>query len=205
MIGHPPRMISGMPQSAAMPKQAYAPPNTAFGDSRPACVTRIGPSRSCVSAPRLKSRASFTRFVPIWMNTAPNSAHPNAIQWIGIGPPYASAVPTSTGATAADSVLGRAARSQEFIVRRSPFAVRRAEDLGERRTANCDRSLRKSRKLLEVRLALLDVRVAPFLSLFRHVEQQRCVPCEIEKADLSVAIGVHRALDEADCHRRQRE
>ena len=37
------------------------------GAKTPDCVTRLGPTRSSRSAPRSKSHASFTRFVPIWI------------------------------------------------------------------------------------------------------------------------------------------
>ena len=79
-------------------------------------MTRMGPSRSAVSAPRLKSSASLTRFVPIWMKSAPPSAQKKASQWTGVWALIANDVPTSTGTIAAARVLGRAARSQGFMV-----------------------------------------------------------------------------------------
>ena len=49
--------------------------------------------------------------MPTWMNSAPISAAANASAW-NVPSVAASAVPTSTGATAAGSVRGRAAISQ---------------------------------------------------------------------------------------------
>ena len=53
--------------------------------SRPLCVTRVGPSRSAVSAPFSKSAASFTRFVPTWMHSADASARPARCSGTGCG------------------------------------------------------------------------------------------------------------------------
>ena len=47
---------------------------TAAAVKRPACVTRVGPTRCSVSAPRSKSSASFTRLVPTWIRSAAGSA-----------------------------------------------------------------------------------------------------------------------------------
>ncbi len=49
--------------------------------------------------------------MPTWMNSAPSIAAMN-VSTLNVPPVAASAVPTSTGATAAGSVRGRAAISQ---------------------------------------------------------------------------------------------
>src|ERR1043166_5778936 len=64
---------------------------------------------------------------------------------------------------------------------------------------------REPRELLVVRLPLLDVRVPTLLRLFAEVIEERRVAAEVEEADLAVAVGVHRSLQEAQRHRRERE
>src|SRR5438067_2265751 len=64
---------------------------------------------------------------------------------------------------------------------------------------------RKPRKLLVVRLPLLDIRVPPLLRLLGHVIEERRVAGEIEQADLAVAVGVHRKLHRSERHRRKLE
>src|SRR5581483_1780469 len=67
------------------------------------------------------------------------------------------------------------------------------------------RRSRESRELLEVRLSLFDVGVAPFLRFLAQVIEQRCIAAEVEQSDLAIAIGVHRRLEEPQRHRRQRQ
>src|SRR3954449_5911617 len=121
------------------------------------------------------------------MKTAPSSAKKNGGQstfaWM-----QASAVPTSTGVTAAASVFGRAARSHGVM------------GVPERRCTS-----RKSRELLEIRLPLLHVCVAPFLRFLGQVIKQRRVAAEIEEAELSVTVRVHRRFQKPQRHGRKRQ
>src|SRR5659263_270737 len=95
------------------------------------------------------------------MNTAPSRAATNASgRNRSANPP--SAVPTSTGATAAGSVRGRAAISQIRIP--PPTGL---WPLGELREVGC---------------ALVDVRVAPLLCLGRAVEEEVRVVRELLQA-----------------------
>src|ERR1700741_5245149 len=93
------------------------------------------------------------------MNSAPSSV---AMKVSGLKVPRvaASAVPTSTGATAAGSVRGRAAISQM----RAPVGSSGAIVVWTR--------LRTAREPAEVGLALLQVRLAPLGGLLAHVEEQ---------------------------------
>src|SRR4051812_30775431 len=122
------------------------------------------------------------------MKTAPRSAKTNDGQST-FESMQASAVPTSTGVTAAASVFGRAARSQGFMA--AP---------PERMCVS-----RKSRELLEIRLPLLHVCVASFLRFLGEVVEQRRVAAEIEEAELAVAVGVHRGFQETQRHRSERQ
>src|SRR3954452_18274243 len=99
------------PASTASPNATYVATSTWRGGTSPPAVTRTGPSRSSVSAPRRASEESLERVVATWMNSAASLAAPNVA---GRNVPLvaASAVPTSTGATAAGSVRGLAAISQ---------------------------------------------------------------------------------------------
>ncbi len=78
------------------------------------------------------------RFVPTWMKSAPSIAATNAIRSMS---PFvcASAVPTSTGATAAGSVRGRAAISQ--IASEEGLRQLRHARLGNREKSGRRRSL----------------------------------------------------------------
>src|SRR3954467_11585103 len=107
------------------------------------------------------------------MKIEPISAHANGS---GLkGPPgSASAVPTSTGATAAGSVRGRDATSQS----RSGLKA-------------ASRALRES---LEVGLSLLAVGVTALLGLLRHVEEEVRVVRELLDAGQSVLAGVEACL-----------
>src|SRR5215212_4470515 len=109
------------------------------------------------------------------MNSAPSSA---ATKVSGLNVPCvaASAVPTSTGATAAGSVRGRAAISQMWKVGLS------SRPLGE---------------LGEVRPSLLPIRVAALLRLFRHVEEERRVARQLLDPGQAVVGRVHRGLQHA--------
>ena len=62
--GHPRSAIAGAIATADRTKHAHPAACTARGVNAPACVTRVGPTRSSASAPERKSHASFTRFVP---------------------------------------------------------------------------------------------------------------------------------------------
>src|SRR5438067_6197205 len=62
-----------------------------------------------------------------------------------------------------------------------------------------------ARKLVEAGLPLFHVRVASLLRLLRHVIEEGGVAGEVEEADLSVAVCVHRRLHAAQRHRRERE
>src|SRR3954452_17994708 len=149
----------------------------------PPAVTRTGPSRSSVSAPRRASEKSFPRLVPIWMKIEPINAHANRS---GLNTPSepASAVPTSTGATAAGSVRGREATSQS---RSGPGRLR---SLGE---------------LAEVGSALLAVGVTGLLRLFGCVEEEVGVVGELLDAGQAVLCSVEAGLEEAQGEGRQRE
>src|SRR3712207_3910723 len=93
----------------------------------------------------------------------------------------ASAVPTSTGATAAGSVRGRAATSQSLSVLGRSGALR---------------------ELAEVRLALLAVGVASLLRLLRPVEEEVGVVRELLDAGEPVLGRVEARLQEAEGERR---
>jgi hypothetical protein len=54
-----------MPHTAASIRHSHAARSTRSALMSPAAVTRIGPSRSLVSAPFLKSSASLMKFVAI--------------------------------------------------------------------------------------------------------------------------------------------
>src|SRR5437588_12911090 len=123
------------------------------------------------------------------MKTAPRSANTNGGQWIVAGSPCASAVPTSTGVTAAASVFGRAARSQGVMavppMRRRDAAGPAGEDASVpsgyvdaiRQTPS-----RESRELLEIGLPLFHICVPPFLRLLGQVVKQGRVAAEVEEA-----------------------
>ena len=97
-----------MPARNASRNAAHIPTFICVGVSSPVCVARGGPSRSPASAPRSKSNTSFAKFAPICRQIAPNSAATNGPAE-NTSSPIAAPVPTSTGATAAVSVGGRAA------------------------------------------------------------------------------------------------
>src|SRR3954469_15033732 len=95
----------------------------------------------------------------------------------------ASDVPTSTGATAAGSVRGRAATNQSFS----------GEGLGP------------LRELAEVGLALLLVGVTALLGLLRLVEEEVRVVGELLDAGDAVLVGVEARLEQAEGERRLHE
>src|ERR1700712_4616263 len=96
----------------------------------------------------------------------------------------ASAVPTSTGATAAGRVRGRDATSQS----RSGLTVSRA-----------------LRELAEVGLALLAIGIASLLRLLRGVEGEVRVVGELLDPGQPVLGGVEACLQEPQRERRQRQ
>src|SRR5215217_9439872 len=98
----------------------------------------------------------------------------------------ASAVPTSTGATAAGSVRGRAATNQSLSGEPPP-------------------ALGPLRELAEVGLALLLVGVTALLGLLRLVEEEVRVVRELLDAGDAVLVGVEARLEQAQGERRQGE
>ena len=132
---------------------------------RPLWVTRGGPKRSAVSAPRSKSKRSFARFVPIWSSTAAASVAAKTSGRNRSSTLLAAAAPTSTGATAASSVAGRTAVSQcdHGIARRKRALPVTARSSGQ------------PRETREVRLALLQEGIAALLRLLAQVEEERGV------------------------------
>src|SRR5436309_2729038 len=107
------------------------------------------------------------------MKTLPMSAHTKR-SGLNVPSVPASAVPTSTGATAAGSVRGRAATSQSLSGVRSG-ALREPGEVG---------------------LALLDVCVTTLLGLLRHVEEEVGVVCQLLDAAQAVLGGVEAGLQE---------
>src|SRR5690606_10056125 len=117
----------------ANPKTRTVARATCRGVTSPACVTRVGPRRSAVSAHFLKSNRSLAKLVPIWMHRAENKA---AAKASGRKAPWdtAAALPTTTGTTAAGKVAGREASSQMHHVGTlvpERFTSREAGELGE--------------------------------------------------------------------------
>src|SRR4051794_32594100 len=138
------------------------------------------------------------------MKIEPISAHTNA-SGRNVPSPIASDVPTSTGATAAGSVRGRAATSQSFtgLKGRSPCSFK-----GEARSWRAQPGLRGSRsfgELVEVRAPLLAVGVTAFLGFLGSVEQQVRVVRQLLDAGETVLVGVEARLDEAQREGGQRE
>src|SRR5439155_23091478 len=130
------------------------------------------------------------------MNTLPISAA-SAARGRKTSSDPASAVPTSTGEITAGRVRGRAAASQMRSGTRPAPATRTEELIGTRRS-------RPAGEPREVRLALLDVRVSPFLAFLRHIEEHRRIACEPLKACEPVAIGIGRTLQEPERERLER-
>src|SRR5579884_1147405 len=124
------------------------------------------------------------RFVPTWMNTAPSSAATKRRGWNTPAKP-ASAVPTSTGASAAGSVRGRAARSQVLTPRSRARAQPRS------------RRSRPAREAREIGPALLKVRVTALLRLLAHVEEQVRVVSQLLDARQAILVGVEAGLEHA--------
>src|SRR5213080_808019 len=114
------------------------------------------------------------------MNTLATSAQAKRPPWKTSSVP-ASAVPTSTGATAAGSVRGRAATNQ---------------------SRNGLRTLWETAK---VRLALLAVGVAPLLRLLRAVEEEVRVVGELLDPGQAVLARVEARLQEPQGEGRMRE
>src|SRR3954453_21505307 len=108
----------------------------------------------------------------------------------------ASAVPTSTGATAAGSVRGRAATSHR---RRAPPTSGPRPAPGSRPASG------PLRELSEVGLALLGVGSASLLRLLRAVEEEVGVVRELLDSGQPVLGGVEARLQEAEREGRQRE
>src|SRR5919204_287159 len=114
----PPIATRYRPSSVASPNVRYVAMSIWRGEIKPAWVSRSGPSRSGVSAPRRKSNTSLAKLVPIWISSAVTSVARKVRSWISCAPNGAVtvAMPTTTGTIDAGSVAGRAAMSQ----RRSP-------------------------------------------------------------------------------------
>src|SRR3954454_20445748 len=127
------------------------------------------------------------------MNTEPISAAAKASGRKTSSEP-ASAVPTSTSATAAGSVRGRAAISQMRSGTRPPEAMRAAVI-----------ALRPPRELREVRPPLLHVGVAALLALLGHVEEHGGVAGELLHPREPVAVGVERSLQHPQREGREHE
>src|SRR5690242_8012352 len=126
------------------------------------------------------------------MNIAPIRAAMKRSGWNTPKNP-ASAVPTSTGAIAAGSVRTRAAISQM----RTP--------LGRVTARVVAITSRPAGELREVRLALLEVGVAPLLGLLAHVEEKIGVVGELLDAGQAVLVGVEARLEHAQGERGHRE
>src|SRR3954453_16257594 len=94
----------------------------------------------------------------------------------------ANDVPTSTGATAAGSVRGRAATNHSFSGDPAPL-------------------LRPFGELAEVGLALLLVGVTALLGLLRLVEEEVRVVRELLDAGDAVLVGVEARLEQAEGER----
>src|SRR4051794_11260801 len=121
------------------------------------------------------------------MKIDPISAQANA-SGRKVPSPTASEVPTSTGATAAGSVRGRAATSQSFRGLKGEARSGRAQPgLGRSRSAG---------ELVEFGAALLAVGVAPFLRLLGSVEEKVRVVCQLLDAGEAVLVGVEARLDQ---------
>src|SRR5437763_12272584 len=124
------------------------------------------------------------------MNIAPTSAAKN-LSGGNTWPKPASAVPTSTGATDAGSVLTLAAISQM----RTPLGAR----AGAAVVIVCSPARsRPARELGEVRPALLEVGVAALLGLLRHVEEEVRVMGQLLEAGEPVLVGVEAGLQQPE-------
>src|SRR5687768_11866620 len=110
ITGQPATAARYTPNSAATANAAAIASFIAAGEIQPDDTARAGPLRLGPSAPRSASKTSFAKLVPICSANAPPSAASAGPQAM---PPEAcaAAVPTTTGAAAAVSVRGRAARS----------------------------------------------------------------------------------------------
>src|SRR3954469_1709155 len=117
------------------------------------------------------------------MNSAPSSAA-TKVRGLNVPPVAASAGPTSTGATAAGSVRGRAAISQMCS------GLKDSGPLGE---------------LREVGLAALLVGLAPLLRLLGGVEEEVGVVRELLDAAQPVLVGMEARLQQSQRERRERE
>src|SRR4051794_2444065 len=103
----------------------------------------------------------------------------------------ASEVPTSTGATAAGSVRGRAATSHRRRALPGPDARRAGSGA--------------LRELVELGLALLGVGSASLPRLVGAVEEEVGVVRELLEAGEPVLGGVEACLQQPQCERRERE
>src|SRR4051794_34857091 len=116
------------------------------------------------------------------MKIEPSNAHANA-SGRNVPSPIASEVPTSTGATAAGKVRGRAASSQSLT--------------GLKSGARSCRS-RAPWELVVLRTPLLAVGVAPLLRLLGAVEEKVRVVRELLDARQPVLVGVEARLDQPE-------
>src|ERR1035438_4172679 len=123
------------------------------------------------------------------MNSAPSSA---ATSLSGGNPPPTppSPVPTSTGATAAGSVRGRAAISQILI----PPGIDAAAEAAISATSEPTRPLGSPRELREVSRTLLQIGVPALLGLLAHVEEQVGVVGQLLNPGQAILVGVEARL-----------
>ena len=136
---------------------------------RRVCVSRGGPTRSCVSTPFIPSNASLARLTPICSPAATTSAAPKRHQttW------PAAAVPTTTGISPAPSVRGRAPSHQVATAGHGRFGKR--EKSGSRFCWNASR---------------------PSCASSRHVVEERGVAGELLHAGQAVDAGVVAGLQQ---------
>src|ERR1700733_705247 len=127
------------------------------------------------------------------MKIAASSAATNRSGWNTCAKP-AHAVPTSTGATAAGSVRGRAAISQILI----PLGIAAAGVL----TASPPEPLSPPRELGEVGRPLLEVGVTALLRLFAHVEEEVRVVGQLLDPGEAILIGIEARLEHTERERR---
>src|SRR3954468_2376225 len=131
------------------------------------------------------------------MKSAPSSVAMK-VRTLKVPSVAASAVPTSTGATAAGSVRGRAAISQMRKGLKGDHRHPREGAIPRSRRASLRGCSRAFRELREVGLALGLVRLAAFLRLVAGVEEEVGVVRELLDAAEPVLLGVEAGLQEPE-------